>query len=275
MRLNIVSAATGARWVRQGMRVFFRRPLAVVGLFFMFLALTALLSWLPLIGDVVALALIPAATVGLMAAAREVDAGRFPMPALLFIGFRSGPVKARAMLVLGALYALLVLLVIGLSALLDDGRLAQMIAGSGGSITREMLTDPAIQDALRSSMNSIALASVLYLPISVLFWHAPALVLWHEVPVVKSLFFSTIAVLRNASAYLLYGLAWIGVTLGGWALLLTVSALLGNLNVAVSGMFPLSITIAAMFYASLWFSFRDSFSGPDDEAPATDTPASA
>ena len=45
------------------------------------------------------------------------------MPALLFLGFRSGPVKARAMLVLGALYALLVLLVIGLSALRADGRL--------------------------------------------------------------------------------------------------------------------------------------------------------
>lgn len=267
MKLNIVPAAAGPRWVRQGMRVFFRRPLAVAGLFFMFLALTALLSWLPLVGNVVALALVPAATAGLMAAAREVDAGRFPMPGLLFIGFRSGPVKARAMLVLGALYAALVLLLIALAALMDDGRLAQMLSSSGGSITREMLTDPAVQDALRSSMNSITLASALYLPISVLFWHAPALVLWHQVPVVKSLFFSTVAVLRNAGAYLLYGVAWVGVTLAGWALLLTVSALLGNLNVAVSGMFPLSLTIAAMFYASLWFTFSDSFSDADADVP--------
>ncbi len=268
MKLNIVPANAGPRWVRQGIRVFFRRPLAIAGLFFMFLALTTLLSWIPVLGDVLALALIPAATVGLMAAAGEADAGRFPMPGTLLIGFRSGPGKTRAMLVLGALYAGAVLLIIALSSLMDDGKLAQMLAGSEGNITHEMLTDPAIQDAIRSSMNSILLITALYLPVSVLFWHAPALVLWHEVPVVKSLFFSAVAVLRNAGAYLLYGVAWMGVTLTGWALLLTIAALLGNLNVAVSGMFPLSLMIAAMFYASLWFTFRDSFSAPGAEPAA-------
>lgn len=269
MKLNIVPAAAGARWVRQGMRVFFRRPLAIAGLFFMFLALSVLLSWIPALGDVLALALIPAATVGLMAAAREVEAGHFPLPATLLVGFRSGPAKTRAMLLLGVLYAGAVMLIIALSAMADDGRLAQMIADSEGSITREMLTDPAIQNAIQSSMNSIFLVSAMYLPISVLFWHAPALVLWHDVPVAKSLFFSTVAVLRNAGAYLLYGIAWMGVTLGGWALLLTIAALLGNLNVAVSGIFPLSLIIAAMFYASLWFTFRDSFSASDAAGATT------
>lgn len=267
MKLNIVAPNAGPRWVRQGIRVFFRRPLAIAGLFFMFLALTAVLSWIPLLGDVLALVLIPAVTVGLMAAAREADAGRFPMPATLLIGFRSGPAKTRGMLALGALYAGAVLLIIALSSLMDDGRLAQMLAGSEGSITREMLTDPALQDAIRASMNSVLLITALYLPISVLFWHAPALVLWHDVPVVKSLFFSVVAVLRNTGAYLLYGVAWLGVTLTGWALLLTTAALLGNLNIAVSGMFPLSLIIAAMFYASLWFTFRDSFSATEGEAP--------
>jgi hypothetical protein len=33
----------------------------------------------------------------------------------------------------------------------------------------------------------------LYLPISLLFWHAPALVHWHGISPVKSLFFSLVA----------------------------------------------------------------------------------
>lgn len=266
MKLNIVPAGVGMRWVRKGIAVFFRRPLAIAGIFFMFLAFTALLSWLPLVGSALAMALVPAATVGLMAAAREVEEDRFPLPGMLLIGFRSGPAKTRAMLVLGALYAAAVMLIILLSAMMDDGKLAQMIADSDGSITRDMLTDPAIQDALRSSLNSVLLVSLLYLPVSVLFWHAPALVLWHEVPVIKSLFFSAIAVLRNAGAYLVYGLGWLGVTLAGWTLLLTTASLLGNMQVAVSGMFPLSLLIAAMFYASLWFTFHDSFSADAPEA---------
>ncbi len=268
MKLNVVPARTGTQWVRQGVRVFFRQPLAIAGLFFMFLAATAVLSWLPIAGDVLALGLIPAATVGLMAASREVEAGRFPMPSLLIIGFRSGPAKRRAMALLGALYAACVLVIIGVSSLLDDGQLARLIESHGGSLSAETIADPAFQQAVQSAMQPLLAATVLYIPVAALFWHAPALVLWHDVPVGKSLFFSAVAVLRNSGAYLLYGVAWMAVSMAAWIALLLLASLLANLSIAVSGMFPVSIWIATMFYASLWFTFRDSFSVEDEAAPA-------
>ena len=38
MKLNIVPARTGTQWVREGVRTFFKQPLAMAGLFFMFMA---------------------------------------------------------------------------------------------------------------------------------------------------------------------------------------------------------------------------------------------
>ena len=80
MKLNIVSARTGSLWVRQGIRNFWRQPLALTGLFILFMVLASAASWLPYAGSFLGLMFIPAASLGLMAAAREADLARFPMP---------------------------------------------------------------------------------------------------------------------------------------------------------------------------------------------------
>jgi hypothetical protein len=46
--------------------------------------------------------LVPAATLGLMAATQEAAKGKFPMPTVLISAFRAGRQRMRAMLVLGA-----------------------------------------------------------------------------------------------------------------------------------------------------------------------------
>ncbi len=54
----------------------------------------------------------------------------------------------------------------------------------------------------------------LYLPLSLAFWHAPALVHWHGVPPAKSLFFSFVACFKNFGALFVFGLVWVGVFIG-------------------------------------------------------------
>ena len=98
MKLHPVPARTGLLWVREGIKTFWRQPLAMSGLFFLFMALVSVLSALPLVGTAVALALLPAATLGLMAAAREASEGKFPMPTVLASAFRAGAERLRAML---------------------------------------------------------------------------------------------------------------------------------------------------------------------------------
>ncbi|MFD1710694.1 hypothetical protein FVQ98_16605 [Ottowia sp. GY511] len=265
MKLRVVPARTGAQWVREGLRMFFKQPLAFAGLFFVFMAFSQVVGWLPLVGDFIGLALVPAFTVGMMAASRAVEAGQFPMPSLLISAFRASPAKTRAMLLLGAAYAAAVMLIVVFTSLASDGKLNELLAAQGGQVTPETMRDPAVQEAMRASMRQWMLASVLYLPISVLFWHAPALVHWHDVPVVKSLFFSAVGVLRNLRAYLVYFMGWMMVTMVAWLALLMVAGVLGNVRIAAAGMLPVSLAIATMVMASLWPTFRDSF-----EADPTD-----
>lgn len=254
MKLNIVPASTGAQWALSGVRTFIRRPVALIGLFLMFVATLSLIAIVPGVGIVVALALVPAFTAGLMAGAREADANRFPFPITLFVALRQGPRQTRAMLLLGVLYAGAVLLILGVTALIDGGHLARLYLG-GAHLSQELVADPDFRTALWVS-------TVLYLPVSLAFWHAPALVHWDAVPPVKSLFFSFVAVLRNARAFLVYGAVWLMLSFGaGMALLvfLLLNASSSGATVAATAMFPLSLVLAAVFFTSIWFTYRDCF----------------
>jgi hypothetical protein len=259
MKLNIVKAGTGAQWVKLGMKTFFRQPLALSGLFFMFMALMSIATLLPFIGSALALAVLPAATLGLMAATKEAEKGQFPMPTVLVSAFRAGQQRARAMVVLGVLYALGFLGVMGASALVDGGQFARIYL-VGGQITPELVGKSSFQGALWVAMG-------LYLPLSLLFWHAPALVHWHGIPPVKALFFSFVACMRNFWAFTVFGLMWLGLFIGAGIVLTTLAALTGQPSLIAFGMVPLALVIAAMFFSSVYFTYRDSFVDPNGEAP--------
>ncbi len=259
MKLNLVSARTGATWAKLGIRVFMRQPLAMVGLFLMFMALLSVATLIPLIGGVLALAVLPAATLGLMAATKEADGGKFPMPAILISAFRAGRDQARAMMILGAVYAVGFLLLLGVSALFDGGLFAKLYL-MGGQVNEELVMQPDFQSA-------VWVALALYLPLSLMFWHAPALVHWHGVSPVKSLFFSFMACYKNFGAFTVYGLVWIGLFIAMGLLVTLVATFFNNPAMAGVAMFPAAMLMVSMFFCSLYFSFQDCFSTDDDSAP--------
>lgn len=246
MKLNIVPARTGLLWVRLGIQTFFQQPLALSGLFFMYIAAGTVLSFLPVLGLILALMIVPAATLGLMAASQEALKGKFPMPTVLVSAFRAGRQRVRAMLILGGLYAAACLLVVMLVPLLVD--MPPVPANAG----REAMLTPQFQQSMLVTL-------LLYLPISLLFWHAPALVHWHGISPVKSLFFSLVACIRNAAALLMFGLGWFVVFLGMGIVISIVAGLTGSAGFVAAAMMPLALLMAAMFSTSLYFTFRDSF----------------
>jgi hypothetical protein len=263
MRLNLVRPRTGLAWAKQGVRVFFRQPLAMSGLFFLFMALLSVASLLPFIGSALALALLPAATLGLMAATREAEHGKFPMPTILATAFRAGRQRARAMMALGAFYAVGFLLLLGVSTLFDGGGFAHLYL-FGGKITQELVNQPEFQMAMWAAM-------LMYLPLSLLFWHAPALVHWHDVSPAKSMFFSFMACWKNFGAFLVFGLVWLAFLMIVGLTVTLVATLLGSPEFAAVAMFPAVLVLVSMFFSSLYFTFRDSFSVDEDaEHPRID-----
>jgi hypothetical protein len=181
------------------------------------------------------------------------------MPSILLSAFRAGRQQARGMAVLGAIYALAFLAVLGVSALFDGGEFARLYL-LGGTITQEMVVSPAFQNAMWVAMG-------LYLPLSLLFWHAPALVHWHGVPPVKALFFSAVACLRNFGAMTVYLLGWMAVFSLVGVVLMVITLTLGAPALMATLMFPAAMLLAAMFFTSIWFSFRDSFVADEPAAP--------
>ncbi len=252
--LNVVPARTGIAWVKLGIKTFFKQPLAMGGLFFMFMALISLVSQLPFVGAALALVVLPAATIGLMAATQVASEGKFPMPAVLFTAFRAGAKKTQAILMLGALYAVGFLLVLGVSALFDGGQFANFYLG-GGAMTKEIISTAEFQMATWAAM-------ALYLPLSLMFWHAPALVHWHDVSPIKALFFSFIACVKNFAAMVVYFFMWLAVfSLGGLVLTL-VAAATGSESAVSFVMLPAALLMATMFFTSIYFTFKDSFITP-------------
>ena len=221
MKLNIVPARTGLTWVKLGIQTFFKQPLA--------------------------LAIVPAATLGLMAATQEATKGKFPMPAILVSAFRAGQQRARAMLVLGFLYAAACLLIVSIVPLFFDV-----------PVSRESALTPEMQGVMLVVM-------LLYLPVSVLFWHAPALVHWHGVTPVKSLFFSLVACLRNFGAFAVFGLAWSAVFVGVGIAVTLVATGVGGPTAAGAAMFPAAMLLAAMFFTSIYFTYQASFEATEGD----------
>ncbi len=251
MKLHPVPARTGALWVRQGIQTFARQPIALSGLFLLYMLALSLLSTLPLIGNLLALALLPAVTLGLMVATREADQGKFPLPTLILSAFQAGRERLRAMLVLGAIYALGFMAMLAISALFDDGQFAQVYLGSA-AMTQEIVQSEDFQRAMWVGM-------LCYLPLAMLFWHAPALVYWGHKSPAESLFYSLLACWGNKGALAVFMATWMAVFMLLGMVLSLLAGLLGGPQLLPSLLFAAALVLAAMFFSSFYFTFRDSF----------------
>lgn len=248
MKLNIVPARTGILWVKLGIQTFLKQPLALTGLFFMYMAAVIVVAQIPVVGVIIGGMLVPAATLGLMAASAEATKGRFPMPSILISAFRAGRQQARAMLVLGAIYT--------------AGSMLATLLGSVLAGTSPGLTETGLDAAT-------LIALLLHTPLFLMFWHAPALVHWHAVPPAKSLFFSLVACLRNFGAFSVYSLLWLVVFVAFGTLFGVAGGLIGGEQLARTVMMPAALLMAAMFSTSIYFTFRDSFvATPGSPAPS-------
>lgn len=265
MNLHIVPARTGLHWAMQGVRTFWRQPLAMSGLFFLFMASVSIVSMVPFVGGALALVILPALTLGMMAATQTAVQGKFPMPSVLFVALKAGP-QRKTMFHLGGWYALLFLGLMVVSMLADGGTFAKVYFG-GSPMTPEVVNTESFQAALWISM-------VLYIPVSMMFWHAPALVYWHGLPAGKSLFFSLVACWRNLKAFSVYVLVWIGIFTGSGIVALLVASALGDAELMMPILMPMGLMVTAMFFTSILFTVQSCFTPPAHPDANSHTPPS-
>ena len=262
MQARVLPALRGWKWVTEGFGLFRAAPLAWFALVFAYwMAMTAI-GLVKYVGVVAASILVPALSVGFMAASRAAEQ-RLPVQiSSLIAGLRQ---NVGAQLALGAVYFVALAALLAATTLADDGTLVRwMVDGERPS-----------PEALASDgfMIALVIAAALYGPVMMAFWFAPVLVAWHGQSAAKALFFSFVASLINWRAFLAYG--------AGAALVLFVlpSALLlgamlatgGKGRVALLGvLFPFLLMLLPTLFASFYASYRDVFGTRD--APPEGTP---
>ena len=255
MQALTLPAGRGLRWLVEGFSIFQHRPALLSFLVLGYWLSMAVISAIPLFGQLASFLLIPAFSVSLMNACRLIDRKEELPPQVLFSGFHR---NLQTLLTLGVVYVLATLVILGLSALFDGGLLFRMLV-MGETPAREVLNKTSV-------FISAQLTIVLLIPVILAFWFAPVLVAWHDMPAGKSLFFSLVACLRNWRPFLLYSLS-IGVI--GVVVPRLIDGLLGG-GEGVGQLLPTMLTVMVSLillptlYASFYISYRDIFVGMQD-----------
>jgi len=275
LRLHPVAPRQGWRWVRQGFALWWRKPLAFVGLFMFFLFAALLLVVLvPVLGGPLGMALLPMLSLGFMVATRSALAGGPVHGLQLIAGLRHPDRRQRkAQWLLCGAYALSSMVVITLADWVDGGlfEALQRELAQGGADNKStaavdaILADPRLAEGM---LVRIGLAGLLSVP----FWHAPALVHWGQQGALQALFSSTVALWRTRGAFTVYMLGWAGLMLAVALAVMLVGMVTGARQALGLLTMPIGLMFSAAFYVSLWFSFADTFGASDTLAEPTIAP---
>jgi hypothetical protein len=267
LRLQNVTPRQGWTWLRDGLRLYFRRPLGFTGLFLVSMIGVMVLLTIPFIGGFVGLAMLPMLTLGFMAATRAALRGEPMGPQMFVMPLRPGAPGQVALVRLCIGYGLASVATLVLADWVDGGafeRLQHVMA-------RPNAAAPEVQAALSDPLllPGMLLRATLIVAVAVPYWHAPALVVWGGQSAGQALFSSTVALWRAKGAFIVYSLGWVMAVAVFGMVLATLFSLLGMRQfVGVVGL-PAGLIFSTAFYASLWFTFVDCFGS--DEPPTTMT----
>lgn len=242
MQAAILPIHAGWFWIQQGYRICRSQPLAM---FFWSMTLGLLISFsylIPFLGQMALIIATPSLTFMTLVACRRIDSGE-----AMQLGMWSEPLRApdvrKRLFVLGLAYLGCCILGGFIATVPFLGSLSAALEGQGP------VDELALLQAMQAPMLTFGL---LYVLISMLFWHAPALIGWHKVPMKQALFFSMVACWRNKWAFILYGISWaaifFAVQMAG--VFLTILGLAPGIVQLL--MTPVNIAIAAVLYASFY-----------------------
>ena len=208
MKILALPAREGLVWIRDGLRLFGRHPLALPGAVATGLLLVWLPSMLPWVGPGVAAVITPLASLGLMAACRAAAAGLIPRVAV-YVEALGDPQVRRQLLTLGLINAAIVLPLIAVGKL------------TGLDRAIEIVQPPGQQPAFDVHPGLLAARIVVSTPVLMAMWLAPPLIAWQGLPAAKAMFYSFFACWRNRRPMLVL----IGVSLGAGSLAIVIAAL--------------------------------------------------
>jgi len=256
LHLQTVPARNGVLWIRHGFKVFRRKPLALSGLFAVFLFIAFALLLVPGAGVVLLLMSLPLLSLGFMLATHLVLQKQTPTAAVFIAPLKLTAQRRNTQLLLCAVYALATFAISLLSEWVDGGRFEALQALLASGAPADQVAAAAAEPQLFwGAVCRLGLAAALSVP----FWHAPALVHWGGQGVMQALFSSTLGVWRNRGAFAVNALMWAALAMGVGLVCSVLALMLGSPQLLPLVAMPVGLLLSTVFYASLYFSFIDCF----------------
>jgi len=200
------SIGRGWSWLADGFRLFKASPLIWIVNLVLYVLTLFLLMFIPFLGSLLQGVLSPVFTAGLMTGCREQDQGGPLTIEHLFRGFseRPGPLLA-----VGAMSFISSMLIFIAAFAFSGLGLASFIALEGGEMSPEQMQvlGPAL-------IMAVLLGMALLMPLMMLFWFAPPLLILHpELNVFQAMKLSFSGCIKNILPFLTYGIVGVLLTL--------------------------------------------------------------
>jgi uncharacterized membrane protein len=198
MITRAVAAARGWEWIVEGFQLFRRSPLI-----WMVLTLALALMWIvsfaiPIVGPLLFNLLSPVLFAGLMLGCRAIERGEELELAHLFAGFKT---HASPLVTIGGVYLVGTILIVG----------AIFVTAGGSMLPTVLSKSPGDIEKLGAALRSLALALTVgfafYIPLLMLIWFAPLLVVFHDLPAAAAMRLSFAACWANLLPFTVYGAA--------------------------------------------------------------------
>ncbi len=193
-------AAAGVEWLKTGVRLFTPAVVPWMGMSAAFFLAAYGISLIPVVGPWILELLSPFMVAAYMAAAQAAKRGE--PTGLVHVG--AGYYRGRnALLVMGLVYLAVHLLVGQIFSLLAGDALERILAMSGNPQAMDPEEARALLD---QALPGMLVSALLYTPVLMATWFAPALAVFDDFPPGKAMFWSLWACLVNWRPFLIYGL---------------------------------------------------------------------
>ena len=243
MDARVVAAGRGWQWLAEGYALFRKNPVMWLALTTLLAALWAVSFVIPVLGPLLFNLLSPALFAGLMQGCRALENGEPLEIAHLFAGLKR---HAAPLVTVGGVYLVGTVVVVGIVLVVAGGSDLPAV------LSKQEADIEALREAARSMALAFAVGAVVYLPLLMLIWFAPMLVVFKGLAPVAAMKLSFTACVSNTAPFLVYGVA----ILLAW-FVLSLPAALG----AVGGLLVIALFVASIpvLICSVYASYQDIF----------------
>lgn len=254
MQASILPISAGFNWILNGWKLFKAQPMQMF-MWSIFIGFLINLSYvLLIIGQIVLFVVTPILTFLTLCACKRIANGEKLSLGTWFEPLKDNKEIRKNLLKIGFIYLIFCLAAAFFSSLPYVGEINQIF--DNAIADQGHVDDKLLASAIKKPLITFG---VLYVLVSALFWHAPALIGWHKIPIKQAMFYSMIACWRNKFPFLAYGVSWGAMFYCLHMVALTLASSGMNLSLAQMILTPLNLIMVAVLYCSFYPAYKSVF----------------